>query len=123
MRVDPTNHPQYDAILAVSAAVLAAERDMDSSIVKLSKLVSTTIETYGDAKLPAAMAQPALVKLTEALTAHVDSRRLLGEAHREYGRTAKMLGATAEGWGPDWPCPGISTEDAAPARPALKVAA
>jgi hypothetical protein len=123
MRVDPTNHPQYDAILAVSAAVLAAERDMDSSIVKLSKLVSTTIETYGDAKLPAAMAQPALVKLTEALTAHVDSRRLLGEAHREYGRTAKMLGATADGWGPVWPCPGITTEDEKPARPALKVAA
>jgi hypothetical protein len=123
MRVDPINHPQYDAILAVSAAVLAAERDMDSSIVKLSKLVSTTIETYGDAKLPAAMAQPALVKLTEALTAHVDSRRLLGEAHREYGRTAKMLGASADAWGPDWPCPGIKTEDAAPARPALKVAA
>ncbi|MBN8815489.1 MAG: hypothetical protein J0J06_08595 [Sphingomonas sp.] len=123
MRVDPTNHPHYDAILTVSAAVLAAERDMDSSIVKLSQLVSTTIETYGDAKLPAAMAQPALAKLTEALTAHVDSRRLLGEAHREYGRTAKMLGATAEEWGPVWPCPGITTEDETPARPALKVAA
>ena len=123
MRADPTNHPQYDAILAVSAAVLAAERDMDSSIAKLSKLVSTTIETYGEAKLPAAMAQPALVKLTDALTAHVDSRRLLGEAHREYGRTAKMLGATAEDWGPVWPCPGITTEDEQPTRPALKVAA
>ena len=123
MRVDPTNHPHYDAIVAVSAAVLAAEHDMDSSIVRLSKLVSTTIETYGDAKLPAAMAQPALAKLTEALTAHVDSRRLLGEAHREYGRTAKMLGATAEEWGPVWPCPGITTEEELPARPALKVAA
>lgn len=123
MHVDPINHPHYDAILTVSAAVLAAERDMDSSIVKLSKLVSTTIETYGDAKLPAAMAQPALVKLTEALTAHVDSRRLLGEAHREYGRTAKMLGATADGWGPVWPCPGIDTEDKAPAQPPLRIAA
>ena len=95
---------------------------MDSSIVKLSKLVATTIETYGDAKLPAAMAQPALVKLTEALTAHVDSRRLLGEAHREYGRTAKMLGATADDWGPWWPCPGITTEGA-PRAPPLKIAA
>jgi len=123
MRVDPTNHPHYDAILTVSAAVLAAERDMDSSIAKLSKLVATTIETYGDARLPAAIAQPALVKLTEALTAHVDSRRLLGEAHREYGRTAKMLGATAEGWGPDWPCPAMTTEDAQPARRPLKIAA
>lgn len=124
MRVDPTNHPHYEAILAVSAAVLAAERDMDSSIAKLSKLVSTTIETYGDANLPAQMAQPALAKLTEALTAHVDSRRLLGEAHREYGRTAKMLGATAEDWGPSWPCPpAITPNQQQPARRELKIAA
>ena len=52
-----------------------------------------------------------------------EARAVLGEAHREYGRTAKMLGASADAWGPDWPCPGIKTEDAAPARPALKVAA
>ena len=123
MRVDPTNHPQYDTILAVSAAVLSAERDVDTSIVALSKLMATTIEQYAEAKLPAHMAQPALAKLVEAVTANVDSRRLLGEAHREYGRTAKMLGATAEDWGPGWPCPAITTEDAAPARPALKVAA
>lgn len=121
MRVDPTNHPQYDAILTVSAAVLAAERDMDSSIIKLSKLVATTLETYGDARLPAAMAQPALAKLTEALTAHIDSRRLLGEAHREYGRTAKILGATAEQWGPLWPC--AQVEDAKAVRTPLRVAA
>lgn len=122
MRVDPTNHPQFANILAVSAAVLTAERDVDTSILALSKLMSTTIEEYADAKLPAHMAQPALAKLVGALTANVDSRRLLGEAHLEYGRTAKQLGATAEGWGPDWPCPGITT-DQAPARPALKVAA
>ncbi len=125
MRVDPTNHPYYDAILAISAAVLAAERDMDKSIAELSKLMTTTIETYGEAKLPAAMAQPALVKLAEALTAHVDSRRLLGEAHREYGRTAKTLGASSEAWGPDWPCPppGIATEGRASVQPPLRVAA
>ncbi len=123
MRVDPTNHPHYDAILAVSAAVLTAERDMDKSIAKLSNLVTTTIETYADSKLPAAMAQPALVKLTEALAAHVDSRRLLGEAHREYGRTAKALGVTPESWGPVFPCVVIATEDKASVRPPLRNAA
>jgi hypothetical protein len=124
MNVDPTDHPQYDAILAISAAVLAAEHGMDSSLAQLSKLVTTTIEAYGEAKLPAAMAQPALVKLTEALAAHVDSRRLLGDAHREYGRTAKMLGASHEAWGPVWPCPatGIGTEDQAPVQPPLRLA-
>ncbi len=122
MRVDPTNHPYYDTILAISAAVLAAERDMDKSIAQLSKLVTTTIEVYGEAKLPAAMAQPALAKLTEALAAHVDSRRLLGEAHREYGRTAKRLGASPEAWGPSWPCPppGIAAEDQAPMQRPLR---
>jgi len=123
MRVDPTNHPQYANILAVSAAVLAAERDVDCSILALSKLVATTIEQYADAKLPAHMAQPALAKLAGALTANVDSRRLLGEAHLEYGRTAKVLGAAADTWGPDWPCPGITTSDRATALPPLRVAA
>lgn len=123
MRVDPNNHPQFANILAVSAAVMTAERDVDTSILALSKLMATTIEQYGDAKLPAHMAQPALAKLVEALTANVDGRRLLGEAHHEYGRTAKMLGATAEGWGPDWPCPGITTADEQPVRRALKIAA
>lgn len=121
MRVDPNNHPQFANILAVSAAVMTAEGDVDTSIVALSKLVTTTIEQYADAKLPAALAQPALTKLTEALTAHVDSRRLLGEAHREYGRTAKMLGATAEDWGPLWPCSKV--EEVEPARTPLRVAA
>ena len=121
MRVDPTNHPHYDHIVAVSAAVLAAERDMDASILALSKLVASTIEHYAEARLPAQMAQPALAKLAGALTANIDSRRLLGEAHREYGRTAKALGATADDWGPDWPCPLASAP--VPSRPALKVAA
>ena len=122
MRVDPTSHPQYANILAVSAAVLAAERDVDGSIVALSKLMATTVEQYADAKLPAFAAQSALARLAEALTANVDSRRLLGEAHKEYGRTAKMIGATAEDWGPVWPCPqGKGKEQ--PARRHLKIAA
>lgn len=123
MRANPTDHPHYEAILTVSAAVMSAERDVDMSILALSKLMATTIEQYADAKLPAHLAQAALAKITEALTVNVDGRRLLGEAHREYGRTAKMLGATAAGWGPDWPCPVVGPEDVAPARPALKVAA
>ena len=85
--------------------------------------MATTIEQYADAKLPAQMAQPALAKIAEALTANVDTRRLLGEAHREYGRTAKMLGATADGWGPSWPCPAMTTEEEQPARRPLKIAA
>lgn len=123
MRVDPTNHPHYDAIIAVSAAVLTAERDVDTSILTLSKLMATTIEHFAEAQLPAQLAQPALGKLVEALSANVEGRRLLGEAHREYGRTAKVLGAAADDWGPVWPCPGITTDDARRARPALKVAA
>jgi hypothetical protein len=121
MRVDPTNHPHYDAILAVSAAVLDAERDVDTSILALSKLMATTIEQYTDAKLPAQAAQPALAKIAEALSANVHTRRLIGEAHLEYGRTAKMLGATAEDWGPLWPC--TKKKDAKPARTPLRVAA
>jgi hypothetical protein len=123
MRVDPTNHPNHANILAVSAAVLAAERDVDSSILALSKLIATTIEQFAEAKMPAHLAQPALAKLTEALSTNVDGRRLLGEAHREYGRTAKMLGATADLWGPDWPCPVMTAEDEKPARSPLKIAA
>jgi hypothetical protein len=121
MRIDPTNHPQYANILAVSAAVLDAERDVDTSILALSKLMATTIEQYADAQMPAQMAQPALAKIAEALTANVATRRLIGEAHLEYGRTAKMLGATAEDWGPLWPCTKIQEEK--PARAPLRVAA
>ena len=102
--------------------MLDAERDVDTSILALSKLMATTIEQYADAKLPAQMAQPALAKIAEALTANVDTRRLLGEAHREYGRTAKMLGATADGWGPVWPCP-QGRRSTSPQAPPLKIAA
>ncbi|MDB5679749.1 hypothetical protein [Sphingomonas bacterium] len=122
MRVDPTNHPCYANILAVSAAVLDAERDVDGSIVALSKLMATTIEQYADAKLPAFAAQSALARLTEALTANVDTRRLLGEAHKEYGRTAKMLGATAEEWGPGWPCYTVEEAIKPKAAPLRRVA-
>ena len=123
MRADPTNHPQYDTILAVSAAVLAAERDMDNSIVALSKLVTTTIDEFAAAELPGAMSQRALGKLAEAISAHVESRKLLVEAHGEYGRTAKMLGATAEDWGPWWPCPSGKTGSDRPMKKPLRVVA
>ena len=116
MRVDPTQHPQYDTILAVSAAVMAAERDTDASIVTLAKLVSATIEEFAEAKLPAAMAQRALDKLALSIHGQIESRRLLCEAHREYGRTAKSLGATADDWGPTWPC--YTVEEASKPKPA-----
>lgn len=122
MRVDPTNHPHYASILAVSAAVLAAERDTDASITTLANLVGTTIGQFAEAKLPAALAQGALGKLSEAIVAQVDSRRLLVEAHKEYGRTAKLLGADTEAWGPSWPCPTTKPEGRSAIRP-LKVAA
>ncbi len=121
MRVNPTDHPQYANILAVSAAVTHAEREVDTSIVALSRLMATTIEQYADASLPAHMAQSALAKIAEALTVNVDGRRLLGEAHREYGRTAKTLGATPDDWGPYWPC--ATTEEAGAERVPLRAAA
>ncbi|THD34802.1 MAG: hypothetical protein E7773_14175 [Sphingomonas sp.] len=104
MRVDPTNHPQYDTILAVAAAVMAAERDTDASIKALSQLVSTTIDEFAEARLPAGLSQRALDKLASSIAGQIESRRLLTEAHREFGRAAKALGATADGWGPTWPC-------------------
>jgi hypothetical protein len=121
MGVDPTNHPQYETIVAISKAVLAAERDTDASIVTLSHLVSATIEEFAEAKLPAALAQRALDKLAQSITGQIDSRRLLVEAHREYGRAAKTLGATADDWGPWWPCSQLT--EAKPARTPLRVAA
>ncbi|MBN8806638.1 MAG: hypothetical protein J0I47_00145 [Sphingomonas sp.] len=122
MRVDPTSHPQYSHILAVSAAVLAAERDTDASITTLTRLMGTTIEQFADAKLPAGFAQSALTKLSEAITAQVEGRRMLTEAHKEYGRVAKILGASDDDWGPSWPCPS-SGNLAQPAKRTLKVAA
>lgn len=123
MRVDPTANPKYDLIMSMSAAILDAERDMDKSIVALSTLVSKTIGEFAEAELPASMAQRALEKLAAAIGTNIDSRRLLGEAHREYGRTAKMLGATAEDWGPWWPCPSGKTDNTQPTRQPLRVVA
>lgn len=111
MRVDPINHPQYDLILAMAAAVQAAERDTDESIKTLSKLIATTVEEFTDAKLPASSAQRALDRLATAIGSQIEGRRLLTEAHREYGRVAKSLGASADDWGPGWPC--YTVEDAA----------
>lgn len=123
MRVDPTTNPKYDLIMSMSAAILDAERDMDKSIVALSTLVSKTIGEFAEAELPASMSQRALEKLAAAIGTNVDSRRLLGEAHREYGRTAKMLGATAEDWGPWWPCPSGKTDNGQRVTQPLRVVA
>jgi len=122
MRVDPTANPQYDLIMSMSAAILDAERDMDKSIVTLSALVSKTITEFAEAELPVSMSQRALEKLAESITAHVGTRRLLGEAHREYGRAAKALGATADGWGPGWPCYTVEQATAPKPVPLRRVA-
>lgn len=116
MGVHPTNHPQYNAIVSVAEAVMAAERRSDESIKTLSNLIATTVAEFADARLPAWSAQPALDKLALSISGQIEGRRLLTEAHREYGRVAKSIGASADEWGPNWPC--YTVEEAATPAPA-----
>lgn len=122
MRVDPTSHPQYRNILAVSAAVLAAERDTDQSIKTLSALIATTLTEFADAGLPAAAAQRALDNLAVAMNTQIEGRRMLTEAHRDYGRVAQSLGASADEWGPTWPCHEIRSASKPKPAPLRRVA-
>lgn len=122
MSINPNAHPLYATIHSISAAVLTAERDMDTSIAAIAKLVTTTISETHAARLPAGLAQKALAKLGDTLQSHIASRQMLIEVHQEYGRVAATMGQDPDSWGPMWPCP-QGKVDASPANVPLRVAA
>ncbi|GLI99077.1 hypothetical protein [Sphingobium sp. BS19] len=100
----PSDHPIFDGIMTIAAAVQTAEQSADTGIISTAELIIATLKTQNDHGLAPSLAEPALVKLRRAMDAHLEGRTAIVEAHAEYRRIAASLGATPTSFGPTWPC-------------------
>jgi hypothetical protein len=104
MSTRPQNHPHYQAILEVAAAIQVAEREADAGIRATAKLIVKTLDVQVEQGLAPASVEPVMAGLKRAIAAHMEGRAAILDSHKEYGRLAADLGATASSWGPTWPC-------------------
>lgn len=100
----PTDHPLYDGVMIIAAAVQTAEASADTGIISTAELIIATLKAQKEHGLAPSLAEPALVNLRRAMDAHLEGRTAIVEAHAEYGRIAASMGATPTSFGPTWPC-------------------
>lgn len=111
---NPSDHPLFDGIMTIAAAVQTAERSADTGIISTAELIIATLKTQNDHGLAPSLAEPALAKLRRAIDAHLEGRTAIVEAHAEYGRIAASLGASPTSFGPTWPCTQRATRTSTP---------
>jgi len=99
-----SDHPLFDGIMKIAAAVQTAEKSADTGIISTAELIIATLKTQNDHGLAPSLAEPALAKLRRAIDAHLEGRTAIVEAHAEYGKIAASMGATPTSFGPTWPC-------------------
>lgn len=121
MPTRPQDHPHYAAILDVAAAIQAAEQSADAGIRATAALIVKTLDVQSEQGLAPHTVEPVLAGLKRAISAHLDGRSAIVESHLAYGRIAAGLGATAEDWGPTWPC--ADARIPAPRRDTLRAVA
>lgn len=110
----PSDHPLFDGVMTIAAAVQTAERSADTGIISTAELIIATLKTQHDHGLAPSLAEPALAKLRRAINAHLEGRAAIIEAHAEYGRIAATMGATPTSFGPTWPCTQRGARTSAP---------
>ena len=102
--MNPQNHPLYEGIVDIAAAVQAAERAAEQHIISVAHLTIRTLETQQRFGVSPHVAQPAIEHLRRAMDVSFEGRDAVVAAHSAYGKIAAAAGASADTFGPTWPC-------------------
>jgi hypothetical protein len=105
---------RHEAAQAVAAELLPAEREVDSAIVRNSKLTIAVIESRRKCKLPLTAGQEGLTAIANANMRLVEARALLAQAHSAFRATQDEIGLQVFSYGDVSECP-PSKGEAAPA--------
>jgi hypothetical protein len=105
---------RHEAARAVASELLPAERDVDSAIVRNSKLAIAVVEGRAKCNLPLTSGQEGLALVTNATARLVEARALLAEAHIAFRATQSEIGLQAFNYGDVSPCPPSKGADVAP---------
>jgi hypothetical protein len=101
---------RHEAARTVAAELLPAERDVDSAIVRNSRLTIAVIESRRKCKLPLTAGQEGLALIASANARLVEARSLLAQAHSAFRATQDEIGLQAFSYGDISECPPSSGE-------------
>lgn len=105
---------RHEIARGIAAELLPAEREIDSAIVRNSKLAIAVVEGRRKCKLPLSTGQEGLNMIANATVRLVEAREFLAQAHSAFRATQDEVGLQAFSYGDLSECP-PSTGEAAPA--------
>lgn len=95
---------------SVAAELLPAEQDIDSAILRNSRLAIAVVEGRKSLRLPLTTGQHGLELVTQATANLVQARGLLAEAHIAFRKTQSEIGLDAFAYGDLGECPPTTAE-------------
>lgn len=104
---------RHEIAQGIAAELLPAEREVDSAIIRNSKLAIAVVEGRRKCKLPLGTGQEGLNMIANATVRLVEARELLAQAHSAFRATQDEVGLKAFSYGDLGECP-PSTGEAAP---------
>lgn len=105
---------RHEIAKGIAAELLPAEREVDSAIIRNSKLAIAVVEGRRKCNLPLSTGQESLNLIANATVRLVEAREFLAQAHSAFRATQDEIGLKAFSYGDLGPCP-PSTGEAVPA--------
>lgn len=104
---------------SVAMPLFDAEQGIDCSVGQIGELISAVADGRAKAKLAATITQETLELLGGSMTALINSRRQLVEAHQRLDVIQRYMRVPTISWGDKYPLPGPEGQ----ADPGLRVVA
>lgn len=101
---------RHEAARAVATELLPAEKEIDSAIVRNSRLTIAVVEGRRKCKLPLAAGHEGLEFVMQATARLVEARSCLAQAHAAFRKTQIEIGLKALSYGDEQECPPASAE-------------
>lgn len=107
---------RHQAARAVASELLPAEKNVDTAIVRNSRLTIAVVEGRRSCKLPLAAGQEGLNYVSQATSRLIEARALLAQAHCAFRETQQEIGLQAFSYGDISECPPSSGEETSPLK-------
>ena len=96
---------RHQVAQSIAAELLPAEREVNSAIIRNSKLAIAVVEGRQKCNLPLTAGQEGLNHIASATVRLVEARELLAQAHSAFRATQAEIGLQAFSYGDVTPCP------------------
>lgn len=100
-----------NAVEAVRAEFLPAEKAADDAAIKAARCLATMLEARASSGVPIGTGLAAINLLARSASLALETRQAMIEAHRELAALPAQIGLRELAWGPATDCPPVGVAD------------